>query len=197
MTDSEQSGAQLPYATPTHSSPDSPPFNRYDFATLSVRLLGIYLIVEALPIVINVVSTIVVNRGFYRVYSYSLVSLFTFFVVGVLLFVMAQRIGAKLLPPLEPHRGDPPRASGVQLHGAAIATCGLILLAYRSVPGLVIDIWAYYNRPGSRTSELLAQHIIETLLGIFLFFGASAIASYWDRTRQPPNETVEQNTLPS
>ena len=198
MSENDDAGAEseqndsvsLTYATPQSQTVEhATPLTRYDFATLAVRLLGLYLLIEALPIAINVFSRSIMSRRIDVMYGYNILAILTYAGTGALLVAFAPRIGAKILPALGPH--DPARSqspSSVQLHGAAIATCGIILAAYRGIPGLILDIWAYYNRPGSRTTELLAQHVIETLLGIFLFFGASAIANYWDRTRrqEPP-----------
>jgi hypothetical protein len=182
MTESDQPGAQLPYATPTHH--EGPPLTRYDVATLAVRLLGIYVLVQILPNIVSLVAGIVLSRTIPPIYRYNWMSLVTYLPAGVVLVTMAQRIGAKILPAPRADFPLPPRsASGVQLHGAAIATCGVVLFTFYGLPGFVIDLWAYYNRPGSRTPELLAQHVIEILLGLFLFFAAPAIAAFWERSR--------------
>jgi len=180
----------LAYATPLSQPIEhATPLSRYDFATLAVRLLGLYLLLVVLPGFVFLVRDMFRIGGVFVLFQVGAQSLIIRALLGGLLLFQARRIGARLLPPLAPAHSTPlPRAAIVQLHGTAIATCGVILLAFRGIPGLITDLWSYYNRPGSRRPDTFAQDVIDILIGLFLFFGASAIANYWDRTRHTPTE---------
>jgi hypothetical protein len=189
----------LDYATPLPQPIEHATLlSRYDFATLAVRLLGLYLLLLVLPGFVFLLRDMFRSGGVFLLLQVGPQSLIIRALLGAVLLFQARRIGARLLPPLAPAHSAPlPRVAIIQLHGAAIATCGVILLAFRGIPGLVTDLWSYYNRPGSRRPDSFAQDVIDILIGLFLFFGASAIANYWDRTRHSHAESAAQPALRS
>src|SRR6185437_11162186 len=105
------------------------------------KLVGIYAILQAVPYAgrlwpMLTAPNIIVQR--YVAYELAICAFYGG--VGILLFVYAQRLANRLLPPPAAGQGTVPEPISVNdLQAAAFAVAGIVLIAFFSVPGFVLD----------------------------------------------------------
>lgn len=164
---------------------------RGDVAALAVRIFGIYLLLQALPLAMFVISQLLQSPRlrvsglmsefgfvFYGIY------LVVFTGAGVWLVVKAVRIAAWLLPKTTGNAALPVvHGSPDGLQAVAFSIIGLYLAA-SAFPG-VATIFAQYARFPSDQSmfQQLVKPGVEFVVGLVLFFRSKRLAAYWQQTR--------------
>jgi hypothetical protein len=159
-------------------------------AALAVKLMGLYLIVQAIPAVVAIVGWMMDGAphggaGYY---------LSTFGLsagLGLVLLAVGDRIGAWLMADPSPLPSEPAPPDVRNVQSAAFAVAGVMLIAVWALPGLVYDGWrSFYalnpvdaQQRAIEGRPYLARHVVELLLGLFLFYGSKRLSAYWHRLR--------------
>jgi len=197
--------APISYADPTtpraeHQSGAG--LTRRDAAALAVKLMGVYLIVQTIPILVDLGAWALEGVRMRPVLGYYLVRLGFFAGLGLVLIATGDRVGVWLLPEPTAMPSPPASIEARDLQAAAFAFVGVLMVAAWALPGLIYDGWLYYY--GNAASDnlqrmpnvgaLIARHVLELLLGIWLFYGSKRLSGYWQRVRseRPMSEHDER-----
>lgn len=169
---------------------------RGDVAVITVRILGIYIMLQGLSELALVGSFMGFSYGTSGL-NMTFVAVFAVFeAVGIFMVVKASTIGRWLLPPALVAPGvDPATRSPVDLQSAAFAVLGVLLVVW-AAPDIVMVIWRYTDdairsRPHdeglSYLLGLLLKPGVNLILGLWLFFGSKRLSLYWQKTRAHPS----------
>jgi hypothetical protein len=164
---------------------------RGDVAALAVRIFGIYLLLQALPLAMFVISQLLQSprlrlSGFMSSFGFVFYGIYlvVFTAAGVWLLVKAVRVAAWLLPNTTGNAAVPVvHGSPDGLQAVAFSIVGLYLAA-SAFPD-VAAILAQYARFQSDRAMFpqLIKPGIEFVVGLVLFFRSKRIAAYWQQTR--------------
>jgi len=166
-------------------------------ATLVLRLMGIYCLVEVIP-VISALSSVIfsgINGGAIGLGIGALATLIAPIIIGVLLITLSVPWGEKLVPK-EASEEKMSAISFEQVQVLAFALAGILIFAgalpqlFNSVFNLLRafssqDSWnqAVASSYPVHNNPYLVEYAIGTLLkaglGIWLFFGANGFANFW------------------
>jgi hypothetical protein len=173
---------------------------RGDIATLAVRVFGIYLLLQALPLVLYLFSAMYRVSGswlsragqvvyFYAAYGVAIAG------AGAFLVVKAPRVAAWLLPRSTANPDLPPAPGAWHgLQSVAVSIVGLYLAA-SAFP----DLAASFARYASADRDMLPALIksgVEFIAGLILFFRAKRISAYWQRLGMPRPASTENDSGP-
>jgi hypothetical protein len=188
----------LPYADRSTPHPDqhggTGGVTRRDVATIIVKLIGVYMILQGFPAVIAIGQYGFGGLGRINMsmWGYFLGMLGFYLGIGVLLLAFGDRASKWLLPKPGGTSSGPPRpGSPVELQAAAFAVAGVVMIAFWAIPGFVFDTWRYLVRnnpdapPGQilEVTPFLVRHAMELGLGLWLFYGSKGLSLYWQRLR--------------
>lgn len=184
----------LSYADSSTPDPDGGGVTRRDVATLAVKVVGVYMILQAFPALVSIgqlgfsglsgVST--------SLWAYYLGMLGFYVGLGVLLLVCGQRIASRVLPkPTASASVAPAPWSPAELQAVAFSVLGVTLIVVWGLPGLVFDCWRNFfrNSPDAPPGQVmdvmpyLVRHVLELSLGLWLFYGSKRLSLYWQRLR--------------
>jgi hypothetical protein len=165
---------------------------RGDVAVITVRILGIYIMLQGLSELALVGSFMGFGYGA-RGLNMTFVAVFGVFeAVGIFMVVKASTIGRWLLPQaLMGPSADSVTTSPVELQSAAFAVLGVLLVVW-AAPDIVMALWRYTedairSRPHDEGSSyllgLLLKPGVNLVLGLWLFFGSKRLSLYWQKTR--------------
>jgi hypothetical protein len=197
--------APLQYAQPDASRPylagDAHGLTRRDVASLALKLVGIYSLLQGMSLVSYMPGLLMHYRA-YRAASIAMEMLLLglgpyalSLGVGIFLLLFADRLAPRLLPEPAPGQADSPppalvRTSGPELQAVAFSVVGLLLIVW-SARSLALAAWNFYagsrvivealERPGWGRYALEAA--VECGLGVWLFFGSKRLAGFWQRLR--------------
>lgn len=188
----EPEPSRLSYADPftPRAEHHGTTLTRRDLSALAVKLIGLYLIVQAIPAVVGIAGWILDGAPRSGIGYY--LGNFGFFVgLGLVLIAMGDRIGAWLLSDPAPVPSEPAAPDIRNVQAAAFAVVGVMLIAVWALPGFFYDGWRYLygTRPASASERLrelrplLVRHTVELVLGLLLFYGSKRLAAYWHRLR--------------
>ncbi|MDB5353775.1 MAG: hypothetical protein JWN24_228 [Phycisphaerales bacterium] len=189
---------QISYAFPTTDARhESEQITRGDVACIAVKLIGVYVFLQAFPVLVFAAT------GSTRYGRFDLQYLATSMIVpavlcgvGVFLFARAPRLGRHLLPTIVPAQLEQHSHGPTQFHAMALSVAGLVLFAW-SAPHLA---WFGYSvlagdsgqsiqrSLSSRvagSSPTLFIHGGQAALGVWLFLGSKGLAAWWARLRHP------------
>ena len=192
----------LPYADTSTPRPEqigaSSGITRGDVASLALKLLGIYFLVQSasafiflIEITISSLRSWQAGRTVYYVAATAMQ-----LAVGLILLLRGDRIALRLLPK-SPHQIPSSPGSPVELQAAAFAVVG-VFFALTSLPELASTIVQLANDAAqSIQPEHSAQFVIrqvmkpaaQLFLGVWLFLGSKRLTAYWQRTHsgsKPP-----------
>lgn len=184
----------LPYADSSTPDPDGGGITRRDVATLAVKLVGVYMIIQGFPDLVQIgqLGFGGLSRISTMLWVYYLGMLVFYVGIGALLLVYGQRVSGRLLPKPDVSGSVAPAPwSPVELQAVAFSVLGMILIAVWALPGLVFDCWRYFFRhnpdapPGQVIDVMpyLVRHALELGLGLWLFYGSKRLSLYWQRLR--------------
>lgn len=173
---------------------------RGDIAALAVRLFGIYLLLQALPLAAYIVTdALQISRAWRRLdsgFALYAIYLMVFAGVGTWLVVKATRVAMWLLPKAT---GNPsiPAISGSahDMQAVALSIVGLYL-ALSAFP----DLAAIFARYANSDREMLPGLIkagAQLIAGLTLFFRAKRVSAYWQRIgmARPPSADDDSGPL--
>ena len=157
---------------------------RGDVAALTVRLYGIYLVLQALPMAGYVLVALIQSPRLWGrldfTFLFYVAYLAVFAGVGTWLVIKAPKVGAWLLPKATVDPGLPPVAGSPQgMQAVAFSVVGLFLAA-SAFPELAAALARYANSD----RDLFATFIksgAAFVAGLFLFFRAKRITGYWQQ----------------
>lgn len=191
------SGA-IPYADRSTPSADhhggSGGVTRRDVATIVVKLVGVYMILQGFPALIAIGQYGFGGLGHISMsmWGYFLGMLGFYIGIGALLLAFGDRAAKWLLPRPDGSRSAPPApGSPVELQASAFAVAGVVIVAFWAVPGFIFDTWRYlfHNSPDAPPGQIvdvmpfLVRHAMELALGTWLFYGSKRLSTYWHRLR--------------
>lgn len=176
---SPQLGAAIDYAEPL--TPDlhtASGITRGDVAALAVRLMGIYLVIAALPMLGYLLETVASSARTqgdllaYVLYEAVLIAM------GLLMIIKAATIGSWILPRSTMNAHVPPASGSPQeLQAVAFSVVSVVLIAF-SFPGLVAFVAAYASGTKQPLYSLIHPSV-EFIIGLLLFFEGKRLARYW------------------
>jgi hypothetical protein len=197
--------AALPYALPDTNRPfqagDTHGLTRRDVAALSLRLVGLYALLQGMYL-FTYLPALLVNYRSYRASSLGMDALLFWmgpYVLslgaGLLLLLFADRLAPRVLPaPAAGDGGAAPaalvRTSGPELQAIAFSVVGLLLVVW-SAKSLALLAWALYRAepgvsfPNAEWGKHAMEFVVECGLGVWLFFGSKQLARFWQRLRGP------------
>ena len=204
----DEAASALSYAGPGTARPEhtgaATGLTRLDVAALALRLLGLYAMIQAAPVLATLPGLLMYafkgsyNWTFGESLLYAGPSL-VYLTVGVLLIAYASRLAPKLLPPpVEPVAGTDPthralvHTTGRQLQAIAVSVVGLLLVTW-SLPSLIQTAVAYLAdsespATGGITPSAIRQNLVlfavQFAAGVWLFLGSRGLAVYWHRLRR-------------
>lgn len=150
---------------------------RGDIAVLAVRLLGIYLIIGALPALGYLIESFFTPMRLGTQVQFYLMYVAILFAVGSFMVIKATLIGRWLLPKetMNPH---PPVGAGTlgELQAVAFSVVGVALVVFAS-PDLAQIVAEYAS--GNKRVDRLIKPGIEFIAGLLLFFRGKRLARYW------------------
>lgn len=159
---------------------------RGDFAALAVRLLGIYLIVGALPSLAYVIESLLTRLSLPdNMQQLFLLDAAIVIAVGTFMVIKAAMIGGWMLPKetMNPHL--PPGAGTPQeLQAVAFSVVG-VMLAVFAFPDLGAALTQYAARSHFEVYELIKPGI-EFIAGSLLFLRSKRLARYWQNLPATP-----------
>ena len=187
----------LPYADSTTPHPlqtgGGGGVTRHDLATLALKLLGIYMLVQALAAAGSAGELLTYGvRGLPWTFVFFQIALVAFYGgIGWLLLLYGQRAAHRLLPEPLPGTAQPSATLSVtELQSAAFSVVALILVLVFALPGFIYDGWMYWGSNPADAAERMAQlkpdvarHVAELIFGVWLFYGSKRLAGYWRRIR--------------
>lgn len=167
---------------------------RGDVAAITIRILGIYIMLEGIsPLLITV------SRSSFSPYRLPASAVLPFVIVlavfeslGLFMVLKASLIARWLLPkaPIVPAIAPAP-GSPIELQSAAFAVVGVLLVVW-AIPEIAVAVWRYtyesiqstsHEQSGFQLTGLLCKPVLEFLLGLWLFFGSKRLSWYWQKTR--------------
>ena len=196
--------AALPYADPStpHQLGNASGISRGDIAALGVKLVGLYIMLQGLPYLSQVLEVVGVSARFPGQWVFSELAVIAFLeAAGLALLLRGSEIGAWLLPKAG-STGIPTTAgSPVELQAAAFGVAG-VLVAIPAVPEAASNIWRYLydtSRNGPQpvaVSEFILNFIkpaAQIGVGAWLFFGSKQLARYWHRLRGEKRRPTDES----
>jgi hypothetical protein len=198
VSDHDAAAARIGYAVPTTGARnDSEPVTRGDVACIAVKLIGLYMFVQAIPSLIPAISAVARYRSFdLQEFMVALLLPAIICAVGSFLFLRAPRLARYFLPTNIPAEPQQHTHGPTQLHAMALSVAGVVLFVL-SAPYL---LWVFYmilssdhSRSIQRSASALAidyapslvTHGIQAALGVWLFLGSKGLAAWWGRLRHP------------
>lgn len=184
--ESEGASAVDPVETPAieYAKPLTPDLHmasgitRGDIAALAVRLLGIYIIVIALPVLGYALESFFTPMKLRDVMQFYVLYDATLIAVGTFMVIKAAMIGGWLLPKaamnthLRPAAGTPQ-----ELQAVAFSVVGVTLTVF-AFPGLAA-VFAEYASGSHDPIYSLIKPGVEFAVGLLLFFRSKRLARYW------------------
>lgn len=182
------------------------------FATLVLRLMGIYCLIALVPMVQLLNSFILYAQSSSGTMSAPLIAMTILLVgvwlaVGIALIVFSSPLGKRLCPESASEENIA-NLSFEQVQRLAFAVAGVLIIA-ETLPQLLNNIFSLFDYwiQAKRTDTPSDQHwlfnrygiatiigtFLKAALGLWLFFGAAGFANLWDSLRnfgtpQPPKE---------
>lgn len=193
--DAGSASPPIAYADPSTPEPrqvlGAQGITRGDVAAIVVRLLGIYVILQGLPLI----APLFESRFDLVVTSVYGLVLTAFELVGIFLVWKATRLGLWLLPSETEAVGVPPGSSSpLDWQAVAFSVVGVVLaceaapvLAHAFVRYTYESVYALAH--GTTPSSLLLtlfRPTVQLLLGTGLFFYGKRLSHLWQRTRAMP-----------
>lgn len=194
----------LAYADPATPRPHvAASTSRWDVAAIILKLTGIYLVVvQGLPALAHAVDY---GTGGTTRFSRSLALLYgvlfvLFSIFGLVLMLTADRLAGWLLPRLDGYptaAQTPTSARGVQ--EVAFSVLGIYLVAVDAIPGLAMYLWRWVAEPDSAiiahtdVAPFIVEHLVQLVVGLWLFFGSRQLANYWQRRRWEADASRERD----
>lgn len=165
--------------------------SRLDVAVIALRLIGIYILVQAallaamlIPGVVGVFSLSTVLEEL----VFPLVLIAGVAGVGVCLLVFSEWIGRRILPR---DGGGPAEGASDSLTWQAIAFAVLgVYLVAESMPGIVANTVYGFNESGIMGAQRLSD-LVQIVVGVVLFFQARGLAGLWHKLRTAGTHPVE------
>jgi hypothetical protein len=163
-------------------------------ATLVLRLMGIYCLLQSLPIFSMLVSLtfMALFRGETERLDVPgaipfLLPGFGLILIGILLLVFSAPLG-KMLAPQTPDEGNVVTCSFQNLQALAFAVAGILIFASTlpqllGFPRYLLNIWSMGGGGRAHLRESLLGVAVKAVLGLWLFFGARGFASFWRSMR--------------
>jgi hypothetical protein len=201
------------HSSPPPTAPEAPPMLAYstsaapeetalrsvDLLAIALKLLGVYEIVQGLPALAYVPAFFVSGRtglSASEALSWLLPSSFPL-ALGVILLVGARWIAIRLLGGMR-DRERTLRPPGKRLQAIAFSVAGVLLVAdggielirvlARTYLGEDQDVSvSYVIEDGQMIVPAILPGSAQIIAGVFLFFGANALAAFWHRIRTQPN----------
>lgn len=173
------SAEPIEYARPTTPHVNlASGITRGDIAALAVRLVGIYMVVVALPAIGYVIAWLVGPMRWSRQAEFYWLYELVFLGGGAFMIVKAAMIGGWLLPKATMNPDVlPATGSPHELQAAAFSVVGVIL-AVSACPSLIGFLADY----GSGTHGQIRESVrpgVELVVGLLLFFRGKRLARYW------------------
>jgi len=161
-------------------------------AILILRLLGIYVLVEAIPLILfsfATTYTVVSNGASPRVF-WTLIFIGSRVIIGILLIIFSRPWGEKLTPKTNDSENVSP-ITFRQVQVLAFAVAGALIFA-SALPQLLTSIFTllrsiplgdsvndpYEISHNQLTTESALGILLKAALGIWLFFGADGFANF-------------------
>jgi len=171
---------------------------RRDIATIIVKLIGVYMILQGFPalVAIGQYGFGGLGRISMSMWAYFLGMLGFYLGIGALLLAFGERAAKWLLPrPDGSGSAAPWPGSPVELQAAAFSVAGVVIIAFWAAPGLIFDTWRYlfHNSPEAPPGQVvelmpfLLRHAMELAVGLWLFYGSKRLSLYWQRMRSGPS----------
>lgn len=158
---------------------------RGDIAALAVRLLGIYLIVSALPILAYALESLLTPMKLRDVMQFYVLYDAIMIAAGALMIIKAAMIGSWLLPKVTTNAHLPPAAGTPQeLQAVAFSVVGVILTVF-AFPGLAAAFAEYASGSHDPIYSLIKPGV-EFAVGLLLFFRSKRLARYWQSIPAAP-----------
>lgn len=199
----------IPYADPMVPSARqtglTSGITRGDVAALAVRLFGIYLLLQALPVAVLFVSAAIETPGFgissLFAFRQGLFPLWTVYIAafagaGTWLVLKAPQVAAWLLPKTTGNPGVPAvagSAHGVQ--AVAFSIVGLYIAA-SAFPDLTPIFTQYVQSQSDQAFTQLIKPAVEFIVGLILFFKAKRISGYWQQIGMARPKNLEDDSGP-
>jgi hypothetical protein len=169
-------------------------------ATLVLRLMGIYCLLQSLPIFSMLVSLtfMALFRGEAERLDVPgampfLLPGLGLILTGILLLLFSVPMGKKLAPQ-DQDEGSVVACSFENIQTLAFAVAGVLIFASTlpqlfSFPRYLLNLWGMGGGNLSRMRESLLGGAVKAVLGLWLFFGARGFANFWRslRTVGTPN----------
>jgi hypothetical protein len=180
------SPAPLAYATSREAEPTTGGMTRGDIASLAIRIIGIYLIVQSLPYL--ALSVEYFQDNIYRIVG-GLVPFLACLFFGGALVIFATKIAGWLLPRTAVVATEPPGHGPAQFQAIVFSIIGVLLVVW-SAPTLVyiLAVFLLGSRGSIQLSPLarlttslssILQYGAEFAIGIWLFFGSKRLSAWW------------------
>ncbi len=178
--------------------------SKREIATLVVRLIGVYWIIQTLPFVQYIILTVSQEVRSFAVGMAAIAGMAAVLAVGIGLLIYGDAIGRRIAAAV-PTDSAPQPLTSRQIQGVAISLVGLYLLvmAIRSL-GLsavnAVHLSSAHIQPmaGPTGADMTFQWIIALVKGLlllamalWLFLGARRWADFWHRlqAKQEPTES--------
>jgi len=171
--------------------------SRHDLATIALRLLGIYALLETVPILARLAAWILFEgRLPARLFLYDAIILATMIVCGLVLVIYAPWLSEKILPkPVTTNPVVPNTLTLMDVQAVAFSVIGVLVIVAWAIPGFMSDGERYLF--GSRVGGVepsfdafkpyLLRHGVELSAGLWLFYGSEGLARHWRRIRGKPS----------
>jgi hypothetical protein len=157
--------------------------DRHDLATVALRLVAIYLLVQGLELVPMLAMFLYTGMSFPAPGSFYLIISGGIYIGGGVLLMVFAPLGGRLLLP--PGKSIESRPTGSDLQAVAFSVVGVVLAA-RAVGGITIvyvggqGAWQIYGKEGWLA---YLGPMVQLALGIALFLGARSLSAFWHKLR--------------
>ena len=187
----------IAYADPSTPQPHSlsSGVTRGDVAALTIRIAGVYVILQLLPF-----TAYAFQYSFLSQYGWRLLIMFVVYAgVGTFLFTQAGWLARWLLPK-QVGDGVPPRAGSPDLlQAVAFSVVGVLLGAW-GCQDVAYLIWRYTfesirSLPHESVGLTWFKPTVELAMGAWLFFGSKRLSRYWRRMQDSAMEAGESGPL--
>jgi len=181
---------------------------KHDLASFALRLLGIYALIEALPLFQFLGSLVYMlragidrNAAQFWALAIMMIPLLLVVTVGAVLFVFSRELAPRLVGKDEPlGMSSVPTGRDVQAIGFSIVA---VMIFLRALPHVGQAIWIVFDAVSHRIPEpvpgRLMQNVfrdaipavIQLVLAIVLFLQARGLANLWHRIRTAKYGRIE------
>ena len=170
-------------------------------ATLVLRLLGIYMLVESIPLVFRSFTPAydTISTGAVLLAFWSLLFIGSRIIMGILLITLSVSWGEKLTPKSINNEAISP-ITFEQAQTLAFAVAGVLIFAgtlpqlFVSIVSLLLSllrfksagdalVYPFMVRDSWYSVETSAGMLLKAALGLWLFFGAHGFANFWRSLR--------------